>query len=190
MRRRAAIPARLPGARRSLSSRERSLLTLRSLQPAQLPRPGGTRASASPSRSSALPRCQCEPSGLRSSRRVRALLRCAGGGRPAASVPPHHPLSRGSSRALPVRASHRLYGQGVINAGLCRGCGSWRLCRSLFAGSGCFSPPLLGRRLLSRSRPARFPSVQVQRQQCFGCIESLLSVKDFRFLFGCLWPTE
>lgn len=141
-------------------------------------------------RSSALPRCQCEPSGLRSSRRVRALLRCAGGGRPAASVPPHHPLSRGSSRALPVCASHRLYGQGVINAGLCRGCGSWRLSRSLFAGSGCFSPPLLGRRLLSRSRPARFPSVQVQRQQCFGCTESLLSVKDFRFLFGCLWPTE
>lgn len=87
MRRRAAIPARLPGARRALSSRERSLLTLRSLQPAQLPRPGGTRASASPSRSSALPRCQCEPSGLRSSRRVRALLRCAGGGRPAALSP-------------------------------------------------------------------------------------------------------
>lgn len=38
-------------------------------------------------RSSALPRCQCEPSGLRSSRRVRALLRCAGGGRPAALSP-------------------------------------------------------------------------------------------------------
>lgn len=189
MRRRAAIPARLPGARRALSSRERSLLTLRSLQPAQLPRPGGTRASASPSL------IRAPPLSVRAER-AALLQACArltalcGRGASRRSVPPHHPLSRGSSRALPVCASHRLYGQGVINAGLCRGCGSWRLSRSLFAGSGCFSPPLLGRRLLSRSRPARFPSVQVQRQQCFGCTESLLSVKDFRFLFGCLWPTE